>query len=117
MYLTDLSFIEEGTPNFTDDGLLNFSKMRMVCSFFSLTPDKGSILQIAHVIREIKHFQQSRYKIECIPKVKNYLVDSTLVSDDEELYQLSLELEPRMSRLGSAAGATLATPPPQRGRY
>lgn len=30
MYLTDLSFIEEGTPNFTDEGLLNFSKMRMV---------------------------------------------------------------------------------------
>ncbi|XP_021936755.1 ras-specific guanine nucleotide-releasing factor 2-like isoform X3 [Zootermopsis nevadensis] len=31
MYLTDLSFIEEGTPNFTEDGLLNFSKMRMLC--------------------------------------------------------------------------------------
>lgn len=30
MYLTDLSFIEEGTPDFTTDGLLNFSKMRMV---------------------------------------------------------------------------------------
>lgn len=30
MYLTDLSFIEEGTPNFTEDTLLNFSKMRMV---------------------------------------------------------------------------------------
>lgn len=30
MYLTDLSFIEEGTPDFTPDGLLNFSKMRMV---------------------------------------------------------------------------------------
>lgn len=30
MYLTDLSFIEEGTPNFSDEGLLNFSKMRMV---------------------------------------------------------------------------------------
>lgn len=30
MYLTDLSFIEEGTPDFTSDGLLNFSKMRMV---------------------------------------------------------------------------------------
>ena len=30
MYLTELSFIEEGTPNFTDDGLLNFAKMRMV---------------------------------------------------------------------------------------
>lgn len=31
MYLTDLSFIEEGTSDFTPDGLLNFSKMRMVC--------------------------------------------------------------------------------------
>lgn len=30
MYLTDLAFIEEGTPNFTEDGLVNFSKMRMV---------------------------------------------------------------------------------------
>jgi hypothetical protein len=34
MYLTDLSFIEEGTPNFTEDGLLNFSKMRMVFNIF-----------------------------------------------------------------------------------
>lgn len=30
VYLTDLSFIEEGTPNFVDNNLLNFSKMRMV---------------------------------------------------------------------------------------
>ena len=29
-YLTDLAFIEEGTPNFNDAGLVNFSKMRMV---------------------------------------------------------------------------------------
>ena len=36
MYLTDLSFIEEGTPNFTDEGLLNFSKMRMVSIEFCL---------------------------------------------------------------------------------
>lgn len=34
MYLTDLSFIEEGTPNVSPDGLLNFSKMRMVSSLF-----------------------------------------------------------------------------------
>ncbi len=33
MYLTDLAFIEEGTPNYTEDNLVNFSKMRMVrCS-------------------------------------------------------------------------------------
>ena len=33
MYLTDLAFIEEGTPNFTEEGLVNFSKMRMVKIF------------------------------------------------------------------------------------
>ena len=34
MYLSDLTFIEEGTPNFTDNGLLNFAKMRMVNLIF-----------------------------------------------------------------------------------
>ncbi|XP_044256640.1 ras-specific guanine nucleotide-releasing factor 2-like isoform X2 [Tribolium madens] len=87
LYLTDLSFIEEGTPNFTQDGLLNFSKMRM----------------IAHVIREIRHFQQTPYKIELIPKVANYLLDSSLLMDDEELYNTSLEIEPRTSRLSTSA--------------
>ncbi|GCB65289.1 hypothetical protein scyTo_0011854 [Scyliorhinus torazame] len=33
MYLTDLAFIEEGTPNYTEDGLVNFSKMRMVARY------------------------------------------------------------------------------------
>ncbi|XP_042899725.1 ras-specific guanine nucleotide-releasing factor 2-like isoform X2 [Parasteatoda tepidariorum] len=85
MYLTDLSFIEEGTPNFTDEGLLNFSKMRM----------------IAHVIREIRHFQQTPYKIEMSPKVTHYLLDPSRLMPDEELYQLSLCLEPRLSRLST----------------
>ncbi|KFM08299.1 Ras-specific guanine nucleotide-releasing factor 1, partial [Aptenodytes forsteri] len=53
MYLTDLAFIEEGTPNYTEDGLVNFSKMRM----------------ISHIIREIRQFQQTSYKIEHQPKV------------------------------------------------
>ncbi|KAK0071451.1 hypothetical protein PV326_001223, partial [Microctonus aethiopoides] len=87
MYLTDLSFIEEGTPNFTEDGLLNFSKMRM----------------IAHVIREIRHFQQTPYKIEHIKKVTNYLLDAALLLDEDDLYRMSLEIEPRTSRLSSAA--------------
>ena len=29
-YLTDLAFIEDGTPNSSENGLINFSKMRMV---------------------------------------------------------------------------------------
>ena len=30
IYLSDLTYIEEGTTNFTENGLLNFAKMRMV---------------------------------------------------------------------------------------
>ncbi|GAB6018998.1 hypothetical protein CHUAL_000631 [Chamberlinius hualienensis] len=85
MYLTDLSFIEEGTPNFTEDGLLNFSKMRM----------------IAHVIREILVFQTTPYKIELSQKVANYLLDPSLLLPDEELYRMSLAIEPRQSRLST----------------
>ncbi|XP_063895048.1 ras-specific guanine nucleotide-releasing factor 1 [Helicoverpa armigera] len=87
MYLSDLSFIEEGTTNYTPDGLLNFSKMRM----------------IAHVIREIRNFQQTPYKIDHIPKVCEFLLDKTLVIPEERQYTLSLELEPRVAR-GSGAG-------------
>ncbi|CAG9855230.1 unnamed protein product [Phyllotreta striolata] len=90
IYLTDLSFIEEGTPNFTSEGLLNFAKMRM----------------IAHVIREIRHFQQTPYKIELIQRVANYLLDTSIVMDDELLYNTSLELEPRTSRLVSQSSTT-----------
>ncbi|EFN66720.1 Ras-specific guanine nucleotide-releasing factor 2 [Camponotus floridanus] len=87
VYLTDLSFIEEGTPNITEDGLLNFSKMRM----------------ISHVIREIRHFQQTPYKIELISKVTNYLLDTSLLLNEKDLYRMSLEIEPRTSRLSSSA--------------
>nr|CAI5835544.1 unnamed protein product [Callosobruchus analis] len=90
IYLTDLSFIEEGTPNFTSEGLLNFAKMRMV----------------AHVIREIRHFQQTLYKIELIPRVANYLLATSLLMEDEALYSASLELEPRTSRLVSQSSTT-----------
>ncbi|KYN39283.1 Ras-specific guanine nucleotide-releasing factor 1, partial [Trachymyrmex septentrionalis] len=86
LYLTDLSFIEEGTPNVTE-GLLNFSKMRM----------------ISHVIREIRHFQQTPYKIELVTKVTNYLLDTSLLLNEKDLYRMSLELEPRTSRLSSSA--------------
>ncbi|KAA0704279.1 Ras-specific guanine nucleotide-releasing factor 2 [Triplophysa tibetana] len=83
MYLTDLAFIEEGTPNFTEEGLVNFSKMRM----------------ISHIIREIRQFQQTPYRIELQPKVTQYLLDKTLVMDEDTLYELSLKIEPRLPPL------------------
>ncbi|NXO04853.1 RGRF1 factor, partial [Rhinopomastus cyanomelas] len=80
MYLTDLAFIEEGTPNYTEDGLVNFSKMRM----------------ISHIIREIRQFQQTSYKIEHQPKVTQYLLDHSFVMDEETLYEASLRIEPKL---------------------
>ncbi|XP_005521735.1 PREDICTED: ras-specific guanine nucleotide-releasing factor 1 [Pseudopodoces humilis] len=80
MYLTDLAFIEEGTPNYTEDGLVNFSKMRM----------------ISHIIREIRQFQQTSYKIEHQPKVTQYLLDQSCVMDEETLYEASLRIEPKL---------------------
>ncbi|XP_025891806.1 ras-specific guanine nucleotide-releasing factor 2 [Nothoprocta perdicaria] len=80
MYLTDLAFIEEGTPNFTEEGLVNFSKMRM----------------ISHIIREIRQFQQTSYRIEYQQKVTHYLLDKTLIIDEDTLYELSLKIEPRL---------------------
>ncbi|KAJ4926104.1 hypothetical protein JOQ06_008287 [Pogonophryne albipinna] len=80
MYLTDLAFIEEGTPNFTEEGLVNFSKMRM----------------ISHIIREIRQFQQAPYRIEHQPKVTQFLLDKTLMMDEDTLYDLSLKIEPRV---------------------
>ncbi|XP_019711966.1 ras-specific guanine nucleotide-releasing factor 2 isoform X1 [Hippocampus comes] len=80
MYLTDLAFIEEGTPNFTEEGLVNFSKMRMIC----------------HIIREIRQFQQAPYRIEHQAKVTHFLLDKTQVMDEDALYELSLKIEPRL---------------------
>ncbi|KAB0347274.1 hypothetical protein FD755_019058 [Muntiacus reevesi] len=80
MYLTDLAFIEEGTPNYTEDGLVNFSKMRM----------------ISHIIREIRQFQQTAYKIEHQAKVTQYLLDQSFVMDEESLYESSLRIEPKL---------------------
>ncbi|XP_048187514.1 ras-specific guanine nucleotide-releasing factor 2 isoform X1 [Perognathus longimembris pacificus] len=80
MYLTDLAFIEEGTPNFTEEGLVNFSKMRM----------------ISHIIREIRQFQQTSYRITHQPKVTQYLLDKALIIDEDTLYELSLKIEPRL---------------------
>ncbi len=90
MYLSDLTFIEESTPNYTPEGLLNFAKMRM----------------IAHVIREIRQFQQTPYKIEYNTKACCYLLDPNLLLDDDELYRLSLAIEPKQGRLTSQSSTS-----------
>ena len=55
--------------------------------------------QIAHVIREVRMFQQMPYKIVSQEKVRVWLLDPGIRLSDDELYHRSLTIEPRTSRL------------------
>ncbi|KAG9331724.1 hypothetical protein JZ751_017289 [Albula glossodonta] len=52
---------------------------------------------ISHIIREIRQFQQTAYKIDHQPKAAKYLLDSSSVMDEESLYEASLRIEPKTS--------------------
>ena len=78
MYLTDLVFIEEGNKDMIQNNLINFDKRR----------------KIALVIREIQQYQQTPYCLKAIPEIQAILLSPDNVSEDD-LYKLSLELEPR----------------------
>jgi len=78
MYLTDLTFIEEGHPDNTPSGLINFNKRR----------------QISSVIREIQQYQNDAYSLKPLPQIRA-LLDSPKCFDDNTEYELSLYLEPR----------------------
>uniref|UniRef100_A0A8C4L2W9 Ras protein specific guanine nucleotide releasing factor 2 n=1 Tax=Equus asinus asinus TaxID=83772 RepID=A0A8C4L2W9_EQUAS len=79
MYLTDLAFIEEGTPNFTEEGLVNFSKMRMV---------GGNFISSLFLVTSVAYGEEA--------KVTQYLLDKALIIDEDTLYELSLKIEPRL---------------------
>uniref|UniRef100_A0A8C0JPH8 Ras protein specific guanine nucleotide releasing factor 2 n=1 Tax=Canis lupus dingo TaxID=286419 RepID=A0A8C0JPH8_CANLU len=83
MYLTDLAFIEEGTPNFTEEGLVNFSKMRMVGDNF--------------IVHLMQRFQcEPTAGVSLFLQVTQYLLDKALIIDEDTLYELSLKIEPRL---------------------
>lgn len=90
MYLTDLTFIEDGNNDKIGD-LFNFTKR----------------IFVSNVIQEILYYQQSPYVLETVPAIQNYLgtlEDKTL--DKEACYQRSLQIIPR----GGAAAPAAASP-------
>ena len=73
---------------------------------------QNNFFQIAHVIREVRQFQQTPYKIDPIQKASDYLLDPSRMLTDDELYQRSLLIEPRSSRLSvSYPSASVTTSP------
>lgn len=83
MYLTDLTFIEDGHPDYIEGipNCINFIKCR----------------QLAVVIQDIQQYQQKSYSFRDVPVIQGYLRALEHKSDDE-LYALSLEVEPRQPK-------------------
>ncbi|KAJ5595650.1 hypothetical protein N7450_002108 [Penicillium hetheringtonii] len=80
LFLKDLTFIEDGNPNLTSDGLINFHKYSMLVS----------------TIQEVQRFKEAPYCLQPVPELQEYL--ATQLQSAPELHELwprSCELEPR----------------------
>lgn len=80
MYLTDLTFIEEGNPDYIN-GLINFGKRKLVYT----------------VISSVKQYQQAAYNLQPVYQIACLLWKPAKerMMDEEEQYRLSLLREPR----------------------
>jgi len=81
VFLTDLTFIEDGNPNTLNDKI-NFIKRR----------------KLAMLIRDIQTYQQTPYSLQNVPELQEKLKAITSMEDDK-LYKLSLEYEPRQKQV------------------
>lgn len=81
VYLTDLTFIEDGIPSVikrTD--LINFAKRA----------------KTADVIRDIQQYQNVPYVLKSVPDLQDYILSNMQAAGDvHEMYEKSLLVEPR----------------------
>jgi len=82
VYLSDLTFIEDGNPNMlrNNEKLINFSKR----------------MKTAEVIRDLQQYQTVPYPFHRVAELQAWL-DNELANSSEiqELYDLSTQVEPR----------------------
>ncbi|KAG1050442.1 hypothetical protein G6F43_007285 [Rhizopus delemar] len=82
IYLQDLTFIEDGNSNFLKkpNHLINFAKRT----------------KTAEVIQDLQQYQSTHYMLTVVPDIQEFIKTHLQSSrDEEELYNLSLKLEPR----------------------
>lgn len=60
VYLSDLTFIEDGNPDVVHGGLINFDKRRLLAS----------------VLTEIQQYQQTPYPLQEVPLIRDYLMST-----------------------------------------
>mmetsp|Transcript_23448 Transcript_23448/g.58675 ORF Transcript_23448/g.58675 Transcript_23448/m.58675 type:complete len:1017 (-) Transcript_23448:81-3131(-) len=78
LFLTDITFINEGNPDKTESGLINFGKMTL----------------LADVLKDIEQFKQLGYEFSPIPSIQNWLKTYPTLESSEG-YALSTRYEPR----------------------
>ncbi|CEJ00846.1 Putative Ras GEF [Rhizopus microsporus] len=81
IYLQDLTFIEDGNPNFLKgSNLINFAKRA----------------KTAEVIREIQQYQSIGYPFKPVEEIQGFIWENLHSSrDEDQLYNESLKLEPK----------------------
>jgi son of sevenless len=87
VYLTDLTFIEDGNPDIIPDtGYINFVKRQ----------------KVSQVISEIQQYQNTPYCLRPVKEIADYLL-AVVALDENECYKVSLEREERTPAAGTAA--------------
>ena len=81
VYLTDLTFIEDGIPSIIKKtNLINFAKRA----------------KTAEVIRDIQQYQNVAYSLQPVPELQDYILSNMQAAGDvHEMYDKSLHIEPR----------------------
>ncbi|KXG47848.1 Guanine-nucleotide dissociation stimulator CDC25 [Penicillium griseofulvum] len=80
VYLTDLTFIEDGIPSLTPSELINFNKRA----------------KTAEVIRDIQQYQNVPYLLQPVGELQDYILSNLQGAGDvHDMYDRSLEIEPR----------------------
>ncbi|KAF2873470.1 ras guanine nucleotide exchange factor domain-containing protein [Massariosphaeria phaeospora] len=81
VYLTDLTFIEDGIPSLIKKtNLINFAKRA----------------KTAEVIRDIQQYQNVPYPLQAVAELQDYILTNMQSAGDvHEMYDMSLQVEPR----------------------
>ncbi|CAI6304137.1 unnamed protein product [Periconia digitata] len=81
VYLTDLTFIEDGIPSLIKKtNLINFAKRA----------------KTAEVISDIQQYQSTPYPLQPVPELQDYILTNMQSAGDvHEMYETSLQVEPR----------------------
>lgn len=99
VYLSDLTFIQDGNPATVAGGLINFEKCIMA----------------GRVVGILQTLQRATYALEEVPSIMAYFQSfSSIKQPEHELYRLSLLREPRLasSNPSPLPPGTTTTPPP-----